>query len=285
MKINISKLILISLTIMTVALLIHIVNKLYINRETFDKNNRGLLVLIGESFREGGQGTRMRDCDNCFNTQKEASKSHIDFCNHIKTTYNIDMDILINTYDTKFEKELKSWYANNNLKYMSKKDYVELKTNWQEAADNIDREKYDFVLTTRPDVFIKPEFYNVFNPNWDKIYFLSQNWTKWQKCGFLDNSEINYPVVNHLLKFIPKKYYKVLDNIYIENEAWKYYIDNLKLTNNDMDFMVNTYHDADSNKDLNPYYKFIGRSENNVWHDDGKIIDRSLIGTTEKIIC
>ena len=43
-----------------------------------------------------------------------ASESHVDFCNYGK------MDIFITTYDTKYEKELKSWYP--KCKYKSTKN-------------------------------------------------------------------------------------------------------------------------------------------------------------------
>ena len=42
--------------------------------------------------------------------------------------------------------------------------------------------------------------------------------------------------------------------------------------------MVDTYHDADSYKDYNPYYRYVGRPESTVWHDRGKKINRSLFG-------
>jgi len=248
------------------------------------EHKKGLLLLYGESFREGNQGSRLRDTENSFHTQKIASDSHILFCKNIKNKYNIDMDILINTYDTKYESSLKSWYIDNNLTYMTNTELIGFKL-VQNALDVIDKDKYNFILFTRIDIYIKPQFYNIFNPYWDKIYFISQNWTFCQKCGFLDNNEVNYPVVNPIIEFIPKTYYKVLTNINVDHDAWKKYIDTFNMSNNDMDFMVNTYHDTDSYKDFNPYYKMIGRPENNIWYDEGKVIDRTIFGTNKKITC
>ncbi len=72
-----------------------------------------------------------------------ASESHVDFCNYIKT-HNVKMDIFITTYDTKYEKELKSWYP--KCKYKSTKKLI------QDAVNEI--EGYDFIFLTRLDIFI-----------------------------------------------------------------------------------------------------------------------------------
>ena len=49
--------------------------------------------------------------------------------------------------------------------------------------------------------------------------------------------------------------------------------------------MVNTYHDADSSKDYNPYYKMISREETQTWYDNDKIIDKTLFGSSIDIEC
>lgn len=253
--------------------------------EGFTKNKKGLLVLFGESFREGNQNTRLRDTKNSIEPQKSASKSHVDFCNYIKENYDIQMDIVINTYDTKYENELKGWYGNYLLKYMSNPELIGPKIA-QDAIDNVANiQDYDFVFITRVDIYIKPHYYKIFNPEWDKIYFISQCWTI-TGCGFLENSDINYPRVNPTFEYFPKKYFRVLKNIdVVSHESWKHYIDTFQLTTNDLDFMVDYYHDSDSYKDFNPYYKMAGRKENNVWHDRGKKIDRSIFGTKTPITC
>jgi hypothetical protein len=247
-------------------------------------HKKGLLLLYGESFREGGQGSRQRDTKTSLQTQREASASHVELCNHIKNTYNIDMDILINTYDTKYENELKSWYQGYPLEYISNKELIGFQL-VQDALNSIDKEKYDFVLFTRTDVFIKPRFLEIFNPEWNKIYFLSQSWTNDPGCGFIHNENILTPRVNPIIKMIPKSYFKVLHNINIDHDAWKHYKIHHGLNDNEMGFMCDDYHDADSYKDFNPYYKMIGRPENSTWHDQGKKINKSLFGTNTKIDC
>lgn len=246
---------------------------------------RGLLLLYGESFRVGTQGSRVRDTDESFELQKKASDSHMRFCNHIQNKYTIDMDVLINTYDTKYDTELKSFYK--NYTYMTNKTLIGSNNLVQSAVDTIIDNKYEFIFITRIDIYIKPYFFSIFTPFWNKIYFISQNWTLWQNCGFIESNDtgINIPVVNPLFQFIPRTHFKVLKNINVEHEGWMHYFKNFGLSINDMDFMVNTYHDADSFKDYNPFYKMIGRPETDKWHDADKTIDRSLIETKNKISC
>jgi hypothetical protein len=230
---------------------------------------RGLLLITGEAFREGMQGSRTRDTDASFQPQKMASESHVDFCNYIKEKYGVKIDIFINTYDTKYEKELKSWYP--NCKYKSNKTLLGPKL-VQNAVNEIDKD-YDFIFLLRPDIFIKPYFYSVFNPKWKTIHFFSQNYTRW-KCGMSGP----YPLVNSTFQFIPKKYIQVCTNIVFDHDAWQHYHEIFHIPQSKMDFMVNTYHDADSYKDYNPYYRYVGRPECTVWHDRGKTINRKLFG-------
>jgi len=235
---------------------------------------KGLLLLTGEAFREGIQGIHKRDTKNSFHPQKMASESHIDFCNYLKEKHGIKMDIFIRTYDTKYEKELKSWYP--NCKYKSTKELMGNKI-LQDAVNEIDKD-YDFIFMTRMDIFIKPYFYSVFNPKWKTIHFFSQNFTAWN-CGMNGR----YPLVNPIFRFIPKTYFHVLTNIDVSHDGWKHYHEVFHIPHSKMDFMVDTYHDADTYKDYNPYYRFVGRPESTIWHDRGKKINRKLFG--KKITC
>jgi hypothetical protein len=204
------------------------------------------------------------------------------------------MDILINTYDTKYENELKSWYQDYNLKYMSNTELIGFKL-VQDALDGIDINQYDFIFITRMDILIKPYFLDIFNPRWNKIYFSSQHWTKMyytkygsisSYCGFDENSKDNLtPYVNPTFEFIPKNYFKVLSKVDVNPWAWSEYKKTFDLKNDDMDFMIDTYHEANSQKDFNPLYKMVGRPESEEWFDKDKKIDRSLFGTNTELNC
>jgi hypothetical protein len=242
------------------------------------------IVLYGESFRDGKQHSRIRDTKRSVPLQIKASISHVNFAKFLKKHFNIDVDFMIHTYDTIYEGKLKQIYP--NLTYTSSKQLLDKKTGnsvskcAQLAIHNIKKD-YDFIVLTRMDIYIKPHFYNIFNPYWNKIYMISQNNTKW-KCGFYDN---NIPIVNPTIQFIPKSYFNILKKINVDHFLIKSYQEQFNLTYDDFDFMVDDYHDADSNKDYNPYYKMISRPETKKWHDKGKKINRSLFGTKKKITC
>jgi hypothetical protein len=243
---------------------------------------RGLFALYGESFRDGKQSSRLKDTKKSVPLQLKASKSHVNFCKFLKAQFNIDMDFSIQTYDTIYEDKLKQIYP--NLTYHSSKELLDnnvqisISKGARLAIEN-SKNNYDFVFLTRMDIYIKPHFYTIFNPYWNKIYFISQNYTNFN-CGFFSN---NIPFVNSTIQFVPKKYFNILKHINVDHTAIQHY--NKHLTYEDYDFMVDDYHDADSYKDYNPYYKMISRSETKKWHDKGKKINRSLFGTKKKITC
>jgi hypothetical protein len=85
--------------------------------ENFNNNKKCLLLLYGQSFREGNQGTLTIDTDFSYKTQKLATESHMNFIKYLKEDYDIDTDIIINTYNTKYEDEFKSLYGNNLVLY------------------------------------------------------------------------------------------------------------------------------------------------------------------------
>ena len=238
---------------------------------------KGVFILYGESFRDGGRFSRARDTKRSIPLQIKASNSHMDFCNFIKKQYDIPIDIIIHTYDTKYENRLKKIYKDPI--YVSSKELVGPTNAAQIAVDHIKKD-YDFIFLTRMDIFIKPHFYTVFNPYWNKIYFISQSTTASWNCGFYPN---NYPAVNQTLKFIPKKYFKVLKKIDMDHSAIRSYIKNYKLTYNDMDFMVDEYFDANTYIERNSYYKMVSRPESNLMPTKGLKINRLLFGTRKKI--
>ena len=43
---------------------------------------------------------------------------------------------------------------------------------------------------------------------------------------------------------------------------------------NDLDTMINTYHDSDSAKDYNPLYYIVNRPENKIHHSEGVFFNK-----------
>jgi hypothetical protein len=80
--------------------------------------------------------------------------------------------------------------------------------------------------------------------------------------------------------FIPSTYFYLFNlNIYLNHDAWFTYKTDYNLTNNDMDFILDTYHDSDTFKDFNPLYYMVSRPENQKWHSENFVIDRNLFST------
>lgn len=242
---------------------------------------KGLLLLYGECFRDGHSTSRITDTVTSYLPQKDASLSHVVFCDTMKEK-GVDMDVMIYTYPTKYKKELRSWYTYPTV-YVEKKRYPYKNSesalySFMRITKKIDR-SYDFIVFTRLDILLKPSFYTLINPLWDKIYFFSQNWTPHANCGFYDG---NIPVVNPTIQFIPRKHFYMLDHVNVNHDGWKKY---KELGIKDIEFMVEEYYDADSYLDYNPYYKMTNRPETHIHYDKGKKINRSLFNTTRKIKC
>ena len=252
----------------------------YFNRilESFnpiEEKKTGLLILSGECFREGNIGSRIRDNEHTIKTQSIASNSHVKMCNYIKKTYNVKMDIIITTSETKYKDILYNFYGKYKPKIImnNTKDYNDVKNNIKNAILNTNYNKYNFILLSRVDMYIKPNFNTIIDPNWDKIMFL--NFTchylleNFAYTTYLETYKYNFtndgdPCINPSFIFIPKKYFNIIKNISIHHNAWTELKRTTQLTNNDMDFMTNDVFDSNTFNDKNPFYYFVGRKENKI---------------------
>ena len=111
----------------------------------------------------------------------------------------------------------------------------------------------------RIDLFLKNKFIEIFNPNWNKILFPSICYKPHHKCGI-------HPRVNDMMLYFPKKYYKYIEFILYNNgntghNLWETFINQTDLTYKDLDTILHTYHDSDSEKDYNPIYYIVNRNQ------------------------
>jgi hypothetical protein len=235
---------------------------------------KGLIIIIGESFRLGGQNTRIRGVPESYNEQINACNSHINFLDNLKNKFNYNSSVYISTYDTNYNKNLLDVYKNYLIGHKIYNDTIGLIQLFKNSIiDNKnDLHKYDFVFYFRIDLFLKNHFIDIFNPSWNTIRFPTICWKK-------DSIYNGKPRVNDMMLFIPNKFFDHLDNMSICHEAWYLFSNNLNINDNDMDVMINTYHDSDSQKDLNPLYYIVNRPESTVWHSENEIFIRPL---TEK---
>jgi hypothetical protein len=261
------------------ALLLILVTLFY-HVENFETKKKGILVLYGESFRSGNIGSRVRDCDECVETQKLASQSHVDFIHYVEQTHNLTLDVLIDTYDTQYEDSLKGYY--NQPAYYSHPELLGWDGISQHAVNQIDKNNYDFILMTRVDILIKPEFHTLFQPSWKKIMFLSPQeavFDQFMVCGFSQTDHgFYYPQVNPTIMFFPPNYFYTLKQLNAGHYAWKHYMDTFQLTEKDMGFMVDYQFNTNSANVNNPYYKMVGRQESDIPINKEATIQQPLFG-------
>ena len=174
-------------------------------KESFEQ--KCLIVLYGESFREGNQHTRLRDTDTSYTNQMNACDSHIKFIEMLKNKYNITSDVCISTYKTKYENELKEKYKNVSLIYKSEDNLIGYNEIAKKGYENIDLTNYKFILLTRNDILFKDEFINNFK-EYDKIMYVSQGSASFHDC-YLDGS----PVVNPCIIIVPNTYFNIMNDI------------------------------------------------------------------------
>ena len=225
-----------------------------------------LLILFGESFRLGGQGNRNRGSEESYKEQINASLSHIKFIERLKKN-NINMTVSINSYTTKFLYCLNDIYKHvllDSIHYVKLIGQSKLIHNCIDRITNINN--YDFILCMRIDLFLKDNFFEIFNPYSDKILFPSVCFKPYHKCGV-------HPRVNDTMMFVPKKYFNFIKKVQLDHNTWYDLIEYHKLSYEDLDVMLNTYHDSDSAKDFNPIYYIVNRYVSNT-HTTKEIFDK-----------
>jgi len=213
----------------------------------------GLIILLGGSFRLGNQGTINNGDPRSFTGQIQACDSHIKFIEDIIEKFNMNkISVFISSYHTQYSKFLIGYNLNTKLI-----GFNHLFNSSINLITNITN--YDFILNIRIDLFLKPYFTDIFNPNSNMILFTSICWKKW--C--ITNG---HPRVNPMTIFIPKKYYNYINHIAVNygHDLWYILIKTTDLTYDDLDTMINTYHDSDSFKDFNPLYFIVNRPENKI---------------------
>ena len=218
---------------------------------------KGCLILFGECFRLGSQNSRNRGSQNSYDEQIKAAQSHINF---IKSIQNTDFKVYISSYSTNFNYDLIKVYSNYLIVFDFYDNLIGVTNLIRNAINNIAKiENFDFILFMRIDLFLKNKFIEIFNPNWNKILFPSICYKPHHKCGI-------HPRVNDMMLYFPKKYYKYIEFILYNNgntghNLWETFINQTDLTYKDLDTILHTYHDSDSEKDYNPIYYIVNRNQ------------------------
>ena len=258
-----------------IVIILIIINK-YPNNiiDTFTERKRIAIILRGESFRSGSQNNRNIGSNESYEEQKNACATHNKLAEKIEQL-GYTVDLYVNTYNTKYSSDLSLWYGSRLVKCKIHQTHMEsqvalIKDSVEMLSELI--HTYDTVLIIRIDLFLKDKFINDYSPDVPTIQFVCVLWIANSK------SSKGNPNVNDVIFHFPKKYFPVLDILY---DSIKYgprhhdILDNTNLKyNKDYTFLTQSFHDSDSQKDFNPYYKMIGRPESTIWHDEGKVYPR-----------
>jgi len=247
-----------------------------------------LIIIRGESFRTGESASRNIGSRESYDTQSEASKSHLRFLKNLKNK-NVNLDLNIATYKTQFLDECISWYNEEfNIISTCIKDNSEntnqgslirdaMKPHFDDTANIPNLSSYDFIFFLRFDCYLKEKFIEIFDPHWNTIRFPFVMY--WQSVNekthavnhfhheYQHKTNLSYfPVVSDIMWFVPNKYISNLfegkhKRVHPWHDAWPSLITFNDLTFEDMDVMVNTMHRANSSIGSNPLYKISGRNE------------------------
>ena len=232
-------------------------------------DKKGLVIFLGESFRTGGQLTKIRGLPESRENQFLACQSHIRFIEHIKREHGMNLSVYIGTYSTPYTNDLLDIYKESLIGHRIYPELVGINNLFKDACKAIkNKNQYSFILYIRIDLYLKDMFFNVFNPRSNSIQFPCVCWYK--------HSMINlYPRVNDLIIQIPRKYYIYLRKLFISHDTWYIFAKSTTLTNKDFNVMINTYHDSDSAKDMNPLYYIVNRPKSTTFHSEGYTFDKT----------
>jgi len=227
------------------------------------------LLLRGEAFRKGSQGTRAIGAEDVYEAQMAACETHMELVRAIEGQ-GYKVDVYIDTYSTQYDNQLQAAYGPHlkdarfhktrfGTQTMLLKDAVEMVSG------------SPTLLILRQDMFLKPAFIELYDPGAPQIQFFSicaHGWHKTPKGN---------PRINDTVFHFPSTEFAKTEILYSDLTliGWHELLDNVPLQyGTDYTFMTNRYYDSDSEKDWNPYYRIVGRQESTEWRSEGKEFPR-----------
>lgn len=232
--------------------------------ENKDSKRRLALIIRGEAFRKGGQGNRDDGMSESYDEQKAACNTHLELIHKIEQQ-GYEVDVYINSYNTQYNNEILGWYG----KYVKDYRFHEQKlANQMELIKNAiemihDKlNTYDTLLIIRIDIYLKERFIKEYNADNNTVQIPFVLWS------------LNYktpkgnPMLTDIIIHFPKIHYDKLYARYSGEVHDHDFLDIVPLEyEKEYSLMTRNFHDADSAKDFNPYYRMIGRTENMNWYD------------------
>jgi len=223
---------------------------------------KALFIFLGESFRSGGWLSRERGDPRTYTEQKLACESHMKFLNFIHLKFKITSNIIVDTYETPWSRELIEWYS-PGLTWVHSGPaigYENLYRHSLSLIDDIDR--YDFVHFIRIDLFLKPHFSDVFEPSPTHLQYAFRT----TPIPLIEN----IPRLNDMMLYVPKLHFQLLKlKIVLFHDLWVWgLIQRVHMTRNVRTY-IDTIHESNTKRDWNPLFRIVNRAEATTWQWQG----------------
>lgn len=234
-------------------------------------NMQCALVFIGESFRLGSQYTRNRGSQEAHAEQIKASQSHKDLIAFINREWGYTVDVYIHTYSTQYDDKLLAVYDPvTHSVFLEPSSTVTHSINDHVALSKTaisQKTNYAFIWFIRIDLYLKGTLLDRLaqigpTPFQERILYPSM-------CYIGHHKTCSWPRVNDTMMSIPMKYRDLLDSgeLALNHDSWASIAN--KRSDVNLGFLLDTLHDSDSEKDWNPIYTIVNRSECSKWHSEG----------------
>lgn len=242
-----------------------------------------LIVIQGETFRSGGPLSRERSASfDAAVRQKVASDSHIKMCETLQNA-GCDCDIFLNTYNLneEFDRLITQIYG-RHLRYLCFNPNImpsEEVLMWYtvQKMKEIPTFDYDFVIFTRPDLYVKNHFLKVLSPTNQKMMYshvdtnFAHDWVDANIKYFSSLSDVDVdfrvfhdeiPPIGHAIIQVPQRFFEHIFNLdfwdrHASAKKFSRFVDPKK----DIGLFAETFHWGTSCMGWNPLYSMVDRDE------------------------
>lgn len=227
---------------------------------------RFLMIIRGEAFRLGKSGEGRNGVDDSYAEQEEACKTQMNLVKKIESQ-GYKVDILLNTYHTKFDDKLKGFYG-SNLKeaHFHKEKFANQPMQLRNTVEMYEKlnTHYDVILITRPDLWLKQKLIDDYDPSVKTLQFLSLVWVN----GNIYHAPNKHTLVHDIFTHIPIKYFHKFKEFVYHPTAFENH-SNLHMFleyvpmkyKTEYTVLSKVFFDGNTTNEYNPYYKLAGRNE------------------------
>jgi hypothetical protein len=253
-----------------------------------------LIVLSGETFRDGGNAVRTSGNNNkSIQQQICAINSHIRLFKKIENEYSIKSDVFINTYRSNGHEDLmlelyKEYLIDYKIHENRLRDEFDMIEDTLDRIKNINIEKYQSVLFIRNDIYLKKYFIDIFRFDENRVLyaFIDSNPSFNMLCESMNMETcLNFDPINHLISLVPKKHF----NLLLDCKAWYWHYSANRLmsklggnAHENIGLFIDTLHWCNCIHDWNPIYAQVGRYNSYSYENCSKI--QSNVSPSEFIV-